>query len=70
MHNATFKETVTAPENERIKELITRELSAFLFSEKQKPLGIDINVTYPQATAHLHIDAQQITNAINDLCMN
>lgn len=70
MHDAATKEEINAPGNERLKELITRELSAFLLSERQKPLGIDVTVSYPQATAHLHIDAQQIADAINGLCMN
>ena len=46
--------------NEIIKEQISRELAAFLLSDKHEPQKILLSVYYPESMARIEIDVNKI----------
>lgn len=47
-------------QNEIIKEQISKELAAFLLSDKHEPQKILLSVYYPESMARIEIDVNKI----------
>jgi hypothetical protein len=49
---------------DKIKQLISEELTYFLISNDQAPIGIEIKIQNNESSARLIIDAEKISEAL------
>lgn len=52
--------------NEIIKEQISKELAAFLLSDKHDPQKILLSVYYPESMARIEIDVNKIKERVEE----
>ena len=52
--------------NEIIKEQISKELAAFLLSDKHEPQKILLSVYYPESMARIEIDINKIKERVGE----